>query len=540
MKLSHLAILMTLLSLVGCTASMHPNYSKVYYKQVVSVEKNQEIMQRFSQQGLVNAATSIDPFGRVELSGSYENEKEVELALSIARSVVGNDAVSDVRPKQIKQKDWEVSASRGFASFIEDLAKKYKMSVDVERSGENNLIGVSDIGLDGLSQFASGSSNPTQNAIEFYRSAASIIFGSSAEKNNRKKILIVGHTDDVGSSKANVELSEQRAHSVGAIFEKSGIASDQILYQGAGEYYPISDNRLDEGRAKNRRVEIIDLTDDKALALYLINRRPNIAFFRPAADESKNTSVVKQNNASRPDTKTAQVKEADRKDKKVDVANKIKIKPSKEAKNIDTKLLADHSINFGGVPLTSSNSWLNVSLPPPSKFAFSGLISEANAGSIDMSALRSCYMDKPRNVGVVKSFKDSKTYSQVDYWDGLTASTWFETVGGNLVVINRVGVLKDGAIPANKPNLNVYVNYNSKINSDPSPDLSLNPEVNTYVVTEGLLYRVFLGGERGMECMDLLMPSKRLFSAKAGKLIYDNKGEKYVVDYVPKLQSTRR
>jgi outer membrane protein OmpA-like peptidoglycan-associated protein len=70
------------------------------------------------------------------------------------------------------------------------------------------------------------------------------------------KIRITGHTDDVGSEKTNQRLSEGRANAVREEIVRRGIAADRIEAEGKGESEPIADNTTEEGRAKNRRVEI--------------------------------------------------------------------------------------------------------------------------------------------------------------------------------------------------------------------------------------------------------------------------------------------
>ena len=68
-------------------------------------------------------------------------------------------------------------------------------------------------------------------------------------------IRITGHTDNVGSDKANLTLSEGRAKAVRSEIIKRGIAAERIEAEGKGETEPIADNATEEGRAQNRRVE---------------------------------------------------------------------------------------------------------------------------------------------------------------------------------------------------------------------------------------------------------------------------------------------
>jgi outer membrane protein OmpA-like peptidoglycan-associated protein len=71
------------------------------------------------------------------------------------------------------------------------------------------------------------------------------------------KIAIEGHTDNVGQAAANKSLSEKRAQSVMAAIVAGGIDAKRLSAVGVGQERPIADNRGEEGRAKNRRVELV-------------------------------------------------------------------------------------------------------------------------------------------------------------------------------------------------------------------------------------------------------------------------------------------
>ncbi|MBK9001210.1 MAG: OmpA family protein [Myxococcales bacterium] len=72
-----------------------------------------------------------------------------------------------------------------------------------------------------------------------------------------KAILVEGHTDSRGTAKKNEELSFQRADAVRAYLVSQGIPSDKIKATGIGPSRPIATNDTAEGRANNRRVELI-------------------------------------------------------------------------------------------------------------------------------------------------------------------------------------------------------------------------------------------------------------------------------------------
>ena len=69
-------------------------------------------------------------------------------------------------------------------------------------------------------------------------------------------IKVIGHTDSVGSDSYNQALSERRASSVAAYLLSQGLAPNKITSEGKGKSQPVADNDTDEGRAKNRRVEL--------------------------------------------------------------------------------------------------------------------------------------------------------------------------------------------------------------------------------------------------------------------------------------------
>lgn len=73
------------------------------------------------------------------------------------------------------------------------------------------------------------------------------------------KVEVAGHTDSRGSDAYNMRLSERRADVVRNYLISKGIAADRLSAKGYGESQPIADNATDEGRFKNRRVELVPL-----------------------------------------------------------------------------------------------------------------------------------------------------------------------------------------------------------------------------------------------------------------------------------------
>lgn len=70
-------------------------------------------------------------------------------------------------------------------------------------------------------------------------------------------VVIVGHSDNVGDLDANIDLSRRRAEAVRAALVERGVPESQLAARGVGYLAPVTSNATDEGRARNRRVELV-------------------------------------------------------------------------------------------------------------------------------------------------------------------------------------------------------------------------------------------------------------------------------------------
>ncbi|MDO8371293.1 MAG: OmpA family protein [Polaromonas sp.] len=81
-------------------------------------------------------------------------------------------------------------------------------------------------------------------------------FATSLNQNPVTTVTIIGHTDSTGSDAINNPLSIDRANSTRNYLVARGVAANRLATDGRGSREPIADNNTNEGRAKNRRVEI--------------------------------------------------------------------------------------------------------------------------------------------------------------------------------------------------------------------------------------------------------------------------------------------
>ncbi|WP_346778337.1 OmpA family protein [Paraburkholderia sp. Tr-20389] len=111
--------------------------------------------------------------------------------------------------------------------------------------------------LDSMSLFDSGKAQLKDGSTRVMVNALELI-----KAHSDKRILVAGYTDNVGDPASNLKLSTARAEAVRDwLIEASGIASTQFAIQGYGDTRPIASNDTDEGRARNRRVEITLVPD---------------------------------------------------------------------------------------------------------------------------------------------------------------------------------------------------------------------------------------------------------------------------------------
>ena len=68
---------------------------------------------------------------------------------------------------------------------------------------------------------------------------------------------MIGHTDNTGAAAYNQNLSARRANAVGNVLINNGVSAGRIVTIGRGEDQPIASNQNAQGRALNRRVEIV-------------------------------------------------------------------------------------------------------------------------------------------------------------------------------------------------------------------------------------------------------------------------------------------
>jgi outer membrane protein OmpA-like peptidoglycan-associated protein len=85
---------------------------------------------------------------------------------------------------------------------------------------------------------------------------------TSLDKYPGTNLLIVGHTDSKGTDSYNLTLSERRAAAAANYLASQGVTRERLRSAGKGELEPVGSNEIEEGREKNRRVEVAIYAND--------------------------------------------------------------------------------------------------------------------------------------------------------------------------------------------------------------------------------------------------------------------------------------
>jgi hypothetical protein len=101
-------------------------------------------------------------------------------------------------------------------------------------------------------------------------------------------------------------------------------------------------------------------------------------------------------------------------------------------------------------------------------------------------------------------------------------------------VVNRVSLLRDSAQVDALPQVNIYKDYDPQREKNPRPTLSFTPQVNTYRGDKGILYRMFAGSGKNLQCLDILLPVNGGLAAQNGLILYDNRGTTLIAPFQPK------
>ncbi|MCK5029647.1 MAG: OmpA family protein [Bacteroidales bacterium] len=177
----------------------------------------------------------------------------IDLDLSQVIATGLTDTAGSYQVRITKKKDYGVEVTaKDYLFFVEITYLSQKQVVDSKMQANFQLDKI-DVGatmvLNNIFFETNKATIKPESTTELERLANLLI------ENPTIRLEISGHTDNIGSYRANQKLSESRAKSVVDYMITKGVASDRLEYKGYSFNQPIADNNTAEGRAQNRRVE---------------------------------------------------------------------------------------------------------------------------------------------------------------------------------------------------------------------------------------------------------------------------------------------
>lgn len=226
-------------------------------KQYESVKKNETINE--------NAPLALFQAGKIyDLTHSAKDKKEADHLAYLLKhevSVVKESAKNQMLKKQIEELKKEKQKALLDQKETQLLVLKKQMQkakqqlqelqeLNAKQTNRGLVLTLGDVLFEtGKANLLPGAQRAIDKLYEFL------------EDNPERKVLIEGHTDNIGSATYNLDLSLRRAQAVKDVLIQKGIDENRILSKGYGEMYPIAPNSDAAGRQRNRRVEIVILEE---------------------------------------------------------------------------------------------------------------------------------------------------------------------------------------------------------------------------------------------------------------------------------------
>lgn len=233
-------------SLIGSNVSNPDGFSQAVGQANSDAKFLSEVVATVKQNG-----KSLTEAAAAKIVSQKRRITDLEKDLSTSEGTIA-DAESKMSENNRALADKEVALGAAQASIaIQSAMEKSRQQfspneAEAYQQGGNLLIRLKSMG------FQSGRSELPTQSIALLAKVSEV-----AKSLDAKEIKIEGHTDSVGSSEVNNKLSEQRASAVATYFKANGFEGTKVLSEGHGFKNPIATNKSKEGRAQNRRVDII-------------------------------------------------------------------------------------------------------------------------------------------------------------------------------------------------------------------------------------------------------------------------------------------
>ncbi len=266
----HIAGIVSFLSLAACGGEVIDS-TEMKSARDAYAQTSAGAGQQFAAPAVIEAKTALDDADAVQKDkgsesaeakdAAYVATRKAQLAEAQGRSVKLAKDIEATKAGKEASRDSELAATKTKLALTETEKaaadkKQAQAMADLKAIKDSAVKNESRgmvITLSGGVLFKTAESKLTTGALIDLNKVADALTSTAPEQ----AIVVEGHTDNQGVAGKNMTLSQDRAQSVVDYLISRGVAKDRISAKGIGDTRPVSDNKTTEGRAQNRRVEII-------------------------------------------------------------------------------------------------------------------------------------------------------------------------------------------------------------------------------------------------------------------------------------------
>ena len=197
------------------------------------------------------ACSTINPYTGEQQTSKVAKGAGIGAAAGAVVGLISGNSSRERRERALIGAGLGAIAGGGIGYYMDVQEAKLRQTlsgtgVSVTRDGDNIILNMPSNITFGV--------NSADISSDFYEVLDSVTI--AVNEYDKTLIEVMGHTDNTGSEQHNQQLSDRRARSVTDYLASREINSVRLEAYGYGEGYPVANNDTDQGRAKNRRVEI--------------------------------------------------------------------------------------------------------------------------------------------------------------------------------------------------------------------------------------------------------------------------------------------
>ena len=255
--------------LTGCMSSVVNSSALLHSQKAYEAIKKDKVLNQYAALSLFQAGKLYNLSKAVKTDAeanhfAYLLKQEIAVAKESARAKQLLDKMNELRKHKTKalldKKEDEIRRAQEDARRAQEesraLEKKYEelQELNAKMTSRGLVLTLGDV------LFESNRANLMPGALRTLDKLKAFLMDNEA-----RQVLIEGHTDNVGSSIYNIDLSLRRAEAVSEVLIAKGIVESRIAIKGYGEKFPVVANSDDAARQQNRRVEIVILNEGEEI-----------------------------------------------------------------------------------------------------------------------------------------------------------------------------------------------------------------------------------------------------------------------------------